>query len=436
MSTIVALSSGTLPSGVAVLRVSGSQAAQILISICGDMIPARQARLRVFRGADSEAIDRGLALWFPAPASFTGEDCLELHCHGGRAVVDRLLQTITAFDGVRLAEPGEFARRAFAHGKLDLTEAEGIGDLVAADTEAQRQLAVEQAGGGQRMLYDDWRSRLLHARAMIEAEIDFTDEDDVPGSVSERIWSDMAQLRTQIEAHLQREERGRLVREGFRIALLGAPNAGKSTLMNCLAGSERAIVSPQPGTTRDVIDARLDLDGHLVIVSDTAGVRETDDSIEREGVMRALRAGTEADLVLHLDEGGAFETLELPEEAEIWRVRSKIDVPIDPSSYETGGDFAISALTGEGVEDLIAALTGHVNDRVGHMAGVAPSRARHSAHLRRSHHALGLAQDDNLALEIRAEHLRVAGDEIGRLTGVIDVEDVLGAIFSRFCIGK
>lgn len=433
--TIIALSSGAPPAGVAVIRASGPRSGRLCQTIAGAVPEPREARYCIFRDASGGEIDRGLVLWFPAPRSFTGEDCVEFQVHGSRAVVDRLLHVATAVDGVRLAEAGEFARRAFGHGKLDLVEAEALVDLIAAETEGQRRFAVEQAGGAHSALYADWRERLLHARAMIEAEIDFVEEEDVPGSVSEGVWADMQALAAEIGAHIAGEARGRIMRSGFHVAIVGAPNAGKSTLLNALAGSERAIVSDLPGTTRDIVEARLDLDGHLVVLADTAGLRADAGPVEREGIRRAMRRAGDADLVWHLDERGVFGALELTAGRPVWRIRSKLDkTPVLEDQHDAA--FVISAKTGAGLGALIAALGNEVAERVGNTDLVAPGRARHTAHLRACQDQLIDSLSEQIPLEVRAEALRIATDELGRITGRVDVEDMLGTIFSRFCVGK
>lgn len=432
--TIIALSSGALPSGVAVIRASGPDAGGLVQAIAGDASKPRHAALRTLRDAAGAVIDRGLVLWFPGPDSFTGEDCAEFHVHGGRAVVDRLLAVACAHERVRLAEPGEFARRAFANGKLDLVEAEALADLIAAETESQRRFAVAQTGGAQSALYERWREALLQARAMIEAEIDFADEEDVPGSVSEMVWSDVGGLARELADHVAASERGRIMRSGFGVALVGEPNAGKSTLLNALAGSERAIVSDEPGTTRDIVEARLDLDGRLVVVADTAGLRDPAGAVEAEGVRRARLRASEADLVLHLSETGVFADLELDPATTLWCIRTKID--IDGERSPTEADFAISSVTGEGVRRLLDAIREEIADRIGGDERLAPGRARHVTLLSQCHGHLIDSLSEQLPLELRAESLRLAADALGRITGRIDVEDLLGVIFSRFCIGK
>lgn len=433
MDTIYALSSGGLRSGVAVVRISGPGTASALIELAGGLPSPRRAALRSIRARNESEIDKGLVLWFPEPASFTGEDCAEIQVHGGRAVVDRLLDELSGFDGLRMAEAGEFARRAFVNGKLDLTEAEGLADLIASETEAQRVLALSQASGGLRSLYDSWRHRLLHARAMIEAEIDFADEDDVPGSVSDQIWADMAELRKAIGQHIAGAKRASAVREGFRIVIIGAPNAGKSSLMNALAGSDVAIVSDEPGTTRDVLEARLSLSGRLVIVTDTAGIRENAGAIEAEGIRRALDRAGAADLILHLSETGIWESVGDFGDTPVWRIRSKDDT----RASEASGELSVSVKCEAGLAPLFDSLAKHLEQYLGRDVQSLPTRQRHIDSLRVAVDELDNAvRDPDAPLEIRAECLRRAAWSLGRITGQNGVEDILGVIFSEFCVGK
>lgn len=434
MDTIYALSSGALPSGVAVVRVSGPRAGSVLKTLAGGLPSPRAAVLRSIRSRNESVIDEGLVLWFPGPASFTGEDCAEFHLHGGRAVVDRLLEELAGFDGMRMAEAGEFSRRAFANGKFDLTEAEGLADLIASETEAQRVLSLSQASGALKDLYEGWQRRLLHARAMIEAEIDFADEEDVPGSVSEQVWSDMAALADDMDDHIAGAKRASAVREGFRIVIIGAPNAGKSSLMNALAGSDVAIVSEEPGTTRDVLETRLQLGGKLVIVTDTAGIRENAGSIEAEGIRRALARAGEADLVLHLSETGDWERVGDFGDIPVWRIATKADLD---GKRAGNGMLAVSSKTQDGLRPLFDSLRKHLTDAVGKDVSALPTRRRHLDNLHVSLAELRKALEGMAdPLELRAESLRLAAFSLGRITGQHGVEDVLGVIFSEFCIGK
>lgn len=433
MDTIIALSSGSLPSGVAVIRVSGPSARSFVEALCQNLPHQRVASLQKLTDSQGEVIDSGLVLWFQGPNSFTGEDCAELQVHGGKAVVDKILSEATAMDGIRLAEPGEFARRAFTNGKIDLTEAEGLADLIDAETEAQRKVAVYLASGGLKDLYDGWQSELLDARALIEADIDFADEDDVPGSVAEQVWRDIAALRGRIQQHLNAYGRSEKIRDGFRISLIGRPNVGKSSLLNALAGSDRAIVSEEAGTTRDVVEVRLDLGGYLVLVSDTAGIREGAGAVEAEGIRRSLIAAQSSDLVLHLSDTPLFEPLNELEDKDVIKIRTKIDAsPVDDAE----AILCVSVAMPEQTEAFVKALSGHVASRMDQSLASSSMKSRYIDHLRVCLDEADKALISDLELEFRAEHLRAAAYSLGRITGQHGTEDVLGRIFSSFCIGK
>lgn len=434
MDTIFALSTGSMPSGVAVIRLSGPQVRFALETICGSVPQARRASLKALRRRDGSIVDSGLALYFPGPHSFTGEDCGELQVHGGRAVVHALLTELEALDGCRHAEAGEFTRRAFENGRMDLTEVEGLGDLIAAQTEMQRRFALELASGGLSRLYFEWSGRLLYARAMIEAELDFADEDDVPGSVSERIWADMAALAEAMQGQLEAGKAAERVREGFRIAIAGRPNSGKSSLINAIAKRDVAIVSDIAGTTRDVLSVDLDIGGYAVTLSDTAGLRESGDLIEKEGVRRAERAMAEADLVLYLVDMTANALPAFSQENALL-IGTKADLVPNP---ERGGfDSVISSSTGAGLDALIDAIREKLAARIDPSVMALPTRMRHRQHLRESLAFLSEAVIEQAKpVELRAEDLRLAADALGRITGRTDPEDLLDVIFASFCIGK
>lgn len=436
--TIYALSSAPGRAALAVVRISGPAAAAALDAIAGSRPSPRKTTLRTLHHPlTGEPIDQALVLFFSAPASATGEDIAEFHVHGGRAVVQALYDALAAIDGCRPAEPGEFARRSFANGKLDLTAAEGIADLIDAETEAQRRQAQHQAGGGLAGLYDDWREQLLQAQALVEAAIDFSDEADVGEQACAGARTIAEPLRQALAAHLEGAGRGEIIRSGYRVVIAGPPNVGKSSLLNALARRDAAIVSEEAGTTRDVIEVHLDLDGLPVIVSDTAGVRETADMVEREGVRRTLDRASTADLVLWLEDATVARPPS-PDDAlgatEVVRVANKIDLAAAPATDAT---VAISAKTGVGLDALIDRIVGHAGARLGAGDQVVPTNARHRHHLAAAvaHLETFLAADMS-QLELRAEDLRLAATSLGRLTGRLDVEDVLDQIFSRFCIGK
>jgi tRNA modification GTPase len=433
--TICAQASGAGRAAIAVIRISGPATGEILRALCG-LPEARHASLRTIRDPRTETLlDRGLVLWFPAPASFTGEDMAELHVHGGRAVVANVLDAALSIDDVRLAEPGEFAARAFENGKIDLTEVEGLADLINAETDAQARQALAQAGGSLRRLYEAWRGQLLPAQALAEAGLDFADEADVAANVTSNVGAIVAELISQISNHLA-DRRGERLRDGFRVVIVGAPNAGKSSLLNALARRDVAIVSEEAGTTRDIIEVYLDLDGLPVILTDTAGLREASGKVEIEGMRRALARAEAADLVLWLID--AKKPVSAPPESlargrvPFLPVRNKIDLA--PVGAAEG--ISLSAKTGEGIDTLVAELKARAREAL--VAGAespAVTRARHRAELEGALAALERSRTAGPP-ELKAEELRIAARHLGRLTGNIDVEEVLGAIFSEFCIGK
>lgn len=431
--TIFALSSGGLPSGVAVIRLSGPTALDICRQIVDFLPEPRKAALRTLRRRDRQPLDQGLVLVFPRPASFTGEDCVELQIHGGKAVVSAMLDELATFPGARLAEAGEFSRRAFENGRIDLIEVEGLSDLINAETEMQRRLALEQMAGNVSAIYDDWAERLKFARAMIEAELDFSEEEDVPGSVSDRVWHDMKQLASEIRDHLTRSKGGEIIRDGLKVIIAGPPNAGKSTLFNALLQREAAIVTAIPGTTRDILQTDIVIDGFPVRLTDTAGLRETDDVVEQLGVRRARTAIESADVVLRL-RSAELQADDTPIQTsgriiDIW---TKSDIHPKPDEFE----IAISADTGDGIEALKSLI---VQDAKALTANglVLASRQRQFNSLRVTQNQINEAcVSDQLPLDLRAEMLRQAGNELGRITGRVDVEQLLDVIFSQFCIGK
>jgi len=435
--TIFALSSGGLPSGVAVVRISGPATRNALVSLCAGVPASRRATLRPIRSRNGEELDKGLILFFPSPNSFTGEDCAELQIHGGRATVRAVLATLGELEGLRPAEAGEFSRRAFLNGRMDLVEVEGLADLIAAETEMQRRLAAEQAAGGLSRLYDSWAKRLTHARAMIEAEFDFADEDDVPGSVAASIWDDMRVLQKEIVNHLDEGRIGEIVRDGLKVVIAGPPNAGKSSLLNYLARREVAIVTDVPGTTRDVLHVDLDLLGFAVRLFDTAGLRETEDVVEREGIRRTQLSMAEAHLVLLLSDRPDEDWLALTRgyEGPIIRVLTKSDTRVTawPSVHS---NVMISTRTGSGIDDLLRAVAGYLpNIEVGSALAL-PTRQRHMESLAEARIQIERALGCVDGLDIQSEYLRLAGQALGRVTGRVDVENLLDIIFSEFCIGK
>lgn len=438
--TIYALASAPGRAGVAVLRVSGAAAADALARLTRrDLPPPRLAKLRRLFDAAGTPIDDALVLFFPGPRSFTGEDVVELHVHGGPAVVAAALRALGQVPHCRLAEAGEFTRRAFHNHKLDLAQIEGIADLVAAETEAQRRQALRQAEGAQSLLYDSWRDRLLRALARLEAFIDFPDE-DLPEQLIRSIDGEVAALAGEIELHLL-DHRGERLRDGLTIAILGAPNAGKSSLLNVLAQREAAIVSERAGTTRDVIEVRLDLGGYPVTMADTAGLRASADEIEREGIARALARARRADVKLLVFDGGNWPAIDNETAKQIddraLLVVNKADLLKEPEPVAIDGQAVIkvSAKTGRGLDALTRALTTLAAAGLESGADVVVTRARHRQALEECHLALLRAAGARQP-ELKAEDLRLAVRELGRITGRVDVEDVLDVIFKEFCIGK
>jgi tRNA modification GTPase len=441
--TIVALASGAGRAGVALIRLSGPAAAAVLEALTDrPPPPPRKAARRAFCAPDGGlSLDDGIALWFPGPASFTGEDVAELHVHGGPAVIAAIIDACLSQPGVRLAEPGEFTRRGFENGKLDLAEAEGLADLVDAETEAQRRQALRQRRGALSAVYEGWRAKLIEAAALIEAEIDFPDE-DLPGALSRRAGPILEALAADMARHLDDAHRGERIRDGYRIAIIGPPNAGKSSLLNALARREAAIVSELPGTTRDVVEVRLVLAGFPVWIADTAGLREAADAIEAEGVRRALERAEEADLrIAVVEPGGQTSGMTGALRAGDVTVLSKADLGAGPTGMTTGPTaghtIAVSSVTGAGLPELEALLAARVTDALGREEAPVLTRARHRRLVEAAHAALTRAIPAlDRGAELAAEDVRVAADQIGRLTGRIDVEDLLDEIFSSFCIGK
>ena len=435
--TICALASGPPPAAIAIIRISGLAVKTIGAGLLENGLPSpRSARLRVIKDQNGAVIDEGLALFMPGPDTYTGEDSLELNMHGGQAVIEHALRALTSFDGVRLAEPGEFTRRAFENGKLDLTQAEGVADLIEAETEAQKSLALRQLGGALSDTYAKWQNELTEILALLEVSIDFPDEGDAPQAVGAPVIKKLETLRTQMTEALGDGGIGERIRDGFRIAIIGPPNAGKSTLLNQLAKRDAAIVTDIPGTTRDVIEVRAVIAGIVVWFVDTAGIRDTEDVVEAEGVRRARAAEESADLRIYLVDGSHDAVPPARLNAEDLVVTNKSDLGI--ASRETS-DFMISAKTGDGIPGLEAGLKSWLMDCVSASEAPVITRARHRAGLQS-----GLAHLESAAelvraasgAELAAEEVRLSARALSSLIGEVGVEDVLGAVFSSFCIGK
>lgn len=443
-ATIFALASGAGRAGVAVIRISGPSAGDALLALIakGKKLPApRHAVQADLYAAESnsegerEHIDSGLVLWFPGPKSFTGEDVVELHVHGGQAVLNALMTSLSALPGLRAAEAGEFSRRAFENGKMDLTAVEAIADLVDAETATQRRQALNQMGGALAQQYDGWRERLVKALAFAEANIDFSEE-DIPDDLREQSLAALRLLKGEVSAHLSDNRIGERIRGGFRIALTGAPNVGKSSLLNALVKRDAAIVSDIAGTTRDIIEVPLDLGGYSAVLIDTAGIRESTDAIEQEGVRRAEAQAEAADLRVHLIEATSSNA---PPDADSKSlvVLNKIDLV----SAAPEGGFGISVKTGAGLDRLITEMTRRIAELAegGNAVSVPLTRARHRGHLVKCADALSRAIDGaetGAAEDLVAEDIRLAAQALGRITGRVDVEELLDNIFRDFCIGK
>jgi tRNA modification GTPase len=424
--TIFALASGSTRAAIAVMRLSGVACEAAVAALCGGTLPIpRHASLRHLRDPSGAMLDHALVLWFPGPGTYTGEDCAELHLHGGRAVIDGVANALTEA-GLRPAEPGEFTRRAFLNGRMDLVEAEAVHDLIAAETEAQRRQALRQLEGALGALYQDWADRLRGILAYQEALIDFPD-DDLPPEVEDQLLATLRAVRTEIRSHLNDAGRGEKLREGLFFAITGAPNVGKSTLINALAERDVAIVSHIPGTTRDALEIRVVLGGVPVTLVDTAGLRETTDSIEAEGVRRALARAADADLAMTVIEAGS----PAPDDPGQLLIANKADLGRPGPT----GALRISAKTGLGMHELRTHMA-TIARQMTESNGPPPlTRARHRAALLAASEHLDAAEQADLP-ELRGEDLRLAMRSIGRITGHVGVEDILDTVFSRFCIGK
>lgn len=431
--TIIGLASGGLPSGIAVVRVSGGACQAILQALVDPLPKPRRAEYRTLKDpSDGSTIDHGLVLWFPGPGSFTGEDVVELQVHGGRAVVDKVLSTLLREDRVRLAEAGEFTRRAFENGRMDLTEVEGLADLIAANTEVQREIAVSQSHGALRAIYEGWRESLIRVQAMYAAEIDFIDEDDVPDDAAALALGTLETLSDAMRDFLADSKAGEIIRDGYRIAIMGPPNAGKSSLLNYLAKREIAIVTDIPGTTRDVLEVTLDIAGVPVVFSDTAGIRETVDPIEQEGIRRAYASAQAADLVIWLQDRDAKAGK--PDETGH---ANEIHLLTKDDAGTLGEGKSISSVSGHGIGWLIQEISLKLATlKTAVEPGLITRRRHRDLVSNAAQHLEEALNQESLGAEVVAEHLRRSGDELGKLSGRIDVEDLLDVVFSEFCVGK
>lgn len=442
-NTIYALSSAAGRAAVAIIRVSGPKASTSIENLTGLPVPAsRRAVLRKIKDLKvNDVIDEGLVVFFKGPYSATGEDLAEFQVHGSHAVIQDMFFALSSLDGLRPAEPGEFARRSFENGKIDLTKAEGIADLIDAETRSQRRQAQVQAGGALERLYDSWRSQLLHAQALLEAVIDFSDESDVSEKAYHGATKIVEVLAKTITKHLQGARVGEIIRTGFRVVIAGPPNAGKSSLLNALAKRDIAIVSDEAGTTRDVIEVRLDLDGILVVITDTAGIRPTCSRVEQEGINRALCSALASDLILWMNDGTTENLHDIPKvlfDKTSIKILNKADLFHKNKLKVLQEDvISLSAKSGEGLNKLTSLIKTMALKEVYTTDRLIPTNLRHVKHLSNAADQLqNFLSAEILEIELRAEDLRIAATELGRLTGRIDPEDILDQIFLRFCIGK
>ena len=441
--TIYALSSGAGVGGVAVVRISGPGVDAVLTALGVAPLPApRYAALHnILCPISADILDQALVLRFPGPGSFTGEDVAELHIHGGEAVLAAVLSALQQTELARMAENGEFTRRAFENGKLDLTGAEAVGDLVAARTDEQRKLALRQYDGGLADLYEAWRSELIDLLGYAEAEIDFSDE-ELPEALQRQVLDKIISIKQRVKDHSHTSLLGEQIRSGFPISILGAPNAGKSSLMNLLSRRDVAIVSEVAGTTRDVIEVQMNLAGYAVSISDTAGIRDSDDQIEAEGVRRAEQEAKRAALkivVIDATVGILPDRLRSLIDSHALVVVNKSDLAPVPSGIFDGSAVTdirlVSAKTGDGIEELVADITKTVEKRLSAYEGPVPTRQRHREALQETVTALDRAEAAALP-ELAAEDIRLAARALGRITGRVDIDDILDTVFRDFCIGK
>lgn len=433
--TIVALASGPGPAGVSIIRLSGPACIAVAQRLLGRLPQPRVATLATVRDLGGEPIDHAVALFFQKPKSFTGENVLELHVHGGRAVVRDAIEACLGIAGVRLAEPGEFSRRAFLNGKMDLTSAEGLADLIEAETAGQRRQALRQMNGELADEVGRWREAIIDCLADAEGDIDFPDEDLPPG-LSERARHRIEALKQRLEGYLADSRRAERVRNGFQVAIIGKPNAGKSSLINQLAKREAAIVSATPGTTRDIVEVRLVLGGMVVLISDTAGLRASEDSIEAEGVRRAVQRAQEADLRLALvtDRHDKDAFLELMRADDVWLLGQADRIEWSEAGKD---ELAVSSVTRQGLDALENLMIARAQADLGQSEAAPLTRLRHQEAVGEAIDALDRALSASVhAPELVAEDLRLAARALGRVTGRVDMEDVLDRLFSQFCIGK
>ncbi|MCQ2914031.1 MAG: tRNA uridine-5-carboxymethylaminomethyl(34) synthesis GTPase MnmE [Alphaproteobacteria bacterium] len=450
-NTIFAPATAPGKAGVGIIRISGPNAKLVMDKMTNLKNPEpRSAILTKLRTVSGEVIDQPIVIYFPNPNSFTGEDVVELHMHGGRAIIKKTLTELEKLEDFRYAERGEFTRRAVENGKMDLTSAEGMADLIDAETEEQRKQALRQMDGALARIYEDWRADLVHLLAWIEAYIDFPEE-EIPDDVASKIVGKIKKLQSALSEHLSDDHRGEILRDGFQICIIGEPNVGKSSLMNKLAQKDVAIVSSVAGTTRDIIEVRLDIRGFPVVIADTAGIRETDEEIEAEGVRRAKKRAQDADLILsvysaedfgeELDENNQKNIINhFENETNLFRNRNMLRIinKIDKAQKVPSGLIPVSAKTEEGLEELLNIIGDQVERTLNLREEPSLTRLRHRNHLNECLEFLNhsLTKTDLSELELMAEDLRMAMRALGKITGQVQIDELLDIIFSDFCIGK
>ena len=443
--TIYALSTVYGKSGVAVIRVSGDNAIDVIsqmTTIDTHLIKERYAYFSpIISPLTKEVLDQALVLYFKAPHSFTGEDIVEIQCHGSRAVISSILEALAKLEDFRLAEPGEFSRRAFYHQKMDLTEAEGLADLIDSETTEQQKQALRQISGNLRNLYSSWREKLLNISAYLEAYIDFPEE-ELPEELTNQISDRVSKLKSEIKEHLKTSRFGERLRDGFHIVLTGPTNAGKSSLINTITDRKAVIVSDIPGTTRDAVDIRLDVNGYPVILTDTAGIRETNNPIEKEGIELAREKINEADLILALFDASTtepeiFDELQTEHSNNLWLIASKADkiTPEQCSKFQNQNILCLSSKTKEGINELFSKIALFIKENIGAGTGALITRARYREALEECLKNLENFNFDK-DIELSAEDIRLAARSIGKITGQIEVGEILDKIFGSFCIGK
>ncbi len=442
--TIYALSTVSGKSGVAVFRISGEEALKAikymsLIDI--EKINSRHAYFSLIHDIKGETIDHGIIIYFKSPSSFTGEDIVEIHTHGSKAVISSVLENLSRIENFRLAEPGEFSKRAFYNGKMDLTEAEGLADLIDAQTSEQQKYALKQMDGGLKNLYESWREKLIDIMAYLEAYIDFPDE-ELPTDLIKKIENTVLNVRNEINQHLQQSRLGERLHEGFRVVIIGEPNAGKSSLFNALARKEAVIVSDIAGTTRDAIDIYMDINGYPIIFTDTAGLRDTEEEIEQKGIEIAYEKANKADLIICLLDGEKVNLLpflnleKTSKNKMIYVINKKDKISVEQCfKWEDKGYITISAKYQEGIEEILKEINKRISENFTDSSGILITRHRYREILNSVFKSL---ENFNLhkSIELSAEDIRIAAREIGKITGRIEVNEILDKIFGSFCIGK